>query len=163
MTSYTGTSHPLSVGDGMGDSYPLVNSQYTGFGVSPAHKTKRVVYAARLVGTPSAISTNSYTYKISTVNDDMIAESAFIIDPTGLSVDTTNYNTMVINDGTTTMFSGTTAYGITANELHEITKANTATNRTLEKGDSLYLVITGTVAGRIINPNTLVFVVCYQS
>lgn len=158
MGSYTGTCHPLSVGDSMGDSYPLINAFLRN--VAPGRTTKRKVFGFRLVGTSAAISTDEYTYTLHVTNRARILLGAYIIDPIGLSVDATNYNTFAVKKtGAVTMCSMTTAYGLAANELHEITRANTLANRTLAATNTVTLVITGTVAGRIINPNTLVFLV----
>lgn len=165
MTSYTGTRHPLSVGDGMGSMYPLVNPKFGALAPAVQRKTKRVVYGVRL-STPdfdTAIGTDDYTFTVSVVDHAFYVVNAYYLDPTGLSVDATNYNTLAITDGTLTLCSATTAYGVTAGELQEITKANTAANRLLAAGGTLYCKITGTVAGRIINDGILVFVVCDEA
>lgn len=165
MTSSTGTRHPLSVGDSMGSMYPIVNPRFDAVAPVVQRKTQRVVYGVRLT-TPdfdTAIGTDDYTFTVSVVNHAMYVVNAYYIDPIGLSVDSTNYNTFDITDGTTTLCSATTAYGVTANEVQEITKANTLANRLLAAGDTLYCKITGTVAGRIINDGILVFVVCDEA
>ena len=162
MTSYTGIRHPLSVGDGMGDCYPIVNPQFGVLTPVVQRTTKRRIYAVRL-STPdfdTAIGTDDYTFIVSVVGHAMYVVNAYYIDPIGLSVDATNYNTLAITDGALTLCSATTAYGVTAGEVQEITKANTLANRLLAVGDTLYCKITGTVAGRIINDGILVFVVC---
>jgi len=45
MTSYTGTRHPLSVGSGMGDCYPIVNPQFGVLTPVVQRATKRRVHA----------------------------------------------------------------------------------------------------------------------
>lgn len=160
MGAQTGTAHPLSPGDAMGAMYPMVAPKLGVMGPVVNRKTRRNVFAYRLVGTEAAIATDAYTYALFTTDKIMHLVSAFFLDPTGLSVDATNYNTVaILKTGAVTMASTATTYGVSAGELHEITKANTLANRTLAATNAVTCVITGTVAGRIINSNTLLFLV----
>lgn len=160
MGSNALTCHPLSPGDVMGSMYPMVNPKFNAYGVAIPRKTKRIVEAYRLAGTAAAIGTDVDTYTLFTTDDVRTLVAAYVLDPVGLGVDATNYNTFVISKtGPVTMASRSTAYGFTANELHEITLANTVAHRTLAATNVVYLVVTGTVAGVVINPNTLLFLV----
>jgi hypothetical protein len=160
MGAQTGTFTILSAGDAAGGKYPLVNPWFDMVAPVVSRKTKRQVFAFRLKGTAAAIATDAYTFTLFTTDKIMHLVSAFIMDPVGLSVDATNYNTFAITKtGPVTMASSTSAYGVSQFELHELTKANTLANRTLAATNVVYCVITGSSAGRIINGNTLLFLV----
>jgi hypothetical protein len=158
MSSYTGTVKAIPL-QGFGDCFPFVNSlnHYR----MPSEYRNRRVYTAELTGA-AAITTDDYTFSLFIADRALEVDACFVVDPTGVEPDTSNYNTWVLRNATdgVTMCSQTSAYGIVANEPWEITRANTVTNRTLAAGESVTLVITGTSSGEVINYNTKVFVVC---
>jgi hypothetical protein len=160
MGAQTGTCHILGAGDAMGSMYPMVAPKVELYGPVVNRKTQRNVFAYRLDGVLTAIATDAYTFALFTTDKIMHLVSAFFMDPTGLSVDATNYNTFEVKKtGGVSMASTTTAYGVSAGELQEITKANTLANRTLAATNAVTLVVTGSTAGRVINSNTLLFLV----
>jgi len=159
MASYTGVVR--DVRPYPGELFPWVNPHtHAGIPKAAARYTWEV-FEIELTGTAAAIGTDDYTFTAFVAPRGLVVATAFVVDPVGLSVDSTNYNTFLVWDGTTSMLSVTTAYGVLPNMPVEIRPANTIANRTLVAGTTIYVKITGTVAGRIINHGTRVYIVCY--
>ena len=159
MGSYTGTVR--NVFQSCGEPFPWVNTHAQQTLPKAAAAYKWEVFEIELTGTGAAIGTDDYSFAVFVAPRGLVVASAFIVDPVGLSVDTTNYNTFLVWDGTTTFCSVSTAYGLLPNLPREVTPANTISNRTLTEGTTVYVKVTGTSSGRIINYGTKVFVVCY--
>ena len=158
MGSYTGTVR--NVFQGYGELFPWVNTHAQQTLPKAAAAYHWVVYEIELTGS-AAIGTDDYSFTLFVAPRGLVVASAFIVDPVGLSVDTSNYNTFLVWDGTTTFCSVSTAYGILPNLPREITPANTIANRTLTAATAVYVKVTGTSSGRVINHGTKVYVVCY--
>lgn len=159
MTSHTGVVRAINLQE-VGAAFPMVNP-FCNFREVAANVRNRRVYTARLTGTAAAIATDDYTFTLFVANHAMVVDACFVVDPVGLSVDTTNDNNFTLKNGSTTLCQQSTGYGVVANEPWEITRANTVANRTLAKGDTVTLVVDGDTAGRVINHGTMVFVVCH--
>jgi hypothetical protein len=161
MGAQTGTAHPLSIGEAMGSMYPIVNPKYNMIAPVAVRKTKRTVKAFRLEGTAAAIATDAYTFALYTSGRAQTLTCAYFLDPVGQANTGAGYNTFELKNATTvaTMASCTTLYGVPADELREITRANAIASMTMAAGDAVTLVITGTSAGVIIHKDTLLFIV----
>lgn len=157
MASYTGTVK--SVRPDPGELFPLVNPHMQNH--TPANRLTLQVYAAELKGTSSAIGTDDYTYTLFVAGRSLVVAACYVVDPVGLSVDVNNYNTLTLYNDTTKLCEATTKYGLVAHLPFELTRANSVANRTLSAGDTVTLKIAGTSSGRVITPNTKVYVVCY--
>lgn len=156
MGSYTGVVKAIPLRE-IGEAFPMQNP-LNHYGVVAANYRNRRVYTAQLTDV-AVIGTDDHTFTLFVADRALIVDACFIVDPEGLSVDATNYNTMQLYNSTTKLCEATTAYGVVANEPMELTRANTVANRTLAAADTVTLKITGTVLGRPINA-LLVFVVC---
>lgn len=159
MTSYTGTVRDVL--QQPGELFPWINSHAQNVIPKAASAYHWEVFEIELTGTSAAISTNDYTFTAFVAPRGLVVATAFVVDPVGLSVDSTNYNTFLVWDGTTSFLSATTAYGILPNVPMEIRPANTIANRTLTAGTTVYVKVTGSSAGRVINYGTRVYIVCY--
>jgi len=156
MTSYTGVVRavrPLP-----GELFPLVNphAQVN----NPAQRLTFEVMTAELTG-HTAIGTDDYTYTIGHAHRAMVACAAFLVDPVGLSRDTTNYNEYSVRIDGTEGFNQDSRYSLIANVPFEITRLATVANRTTAEGDAITIKITGSSSGRAINHGTRVYVVFY--
>jgi hypothetical protein len=159
MTSNTGTVR--NVFQSPGELFPWVNTHTQDVLPKAASAYHWEVYEIELTGTAAAIGTDDYTFTAFYSPRAMVLATAFIVDPVGLSVDATNYNTFEVIQSSTTGLSITTAYGILPNIPREIAPAATIANRTLTAHEAVTVKVTGTVAGRIINYGTKVYIVCY--
>jgi hypothetical protein len=158
MTSNTGTVR--DVRPSPGELFPFINPHAQQLLPKAASAYHWEVFGIELTGA-SAIATDDYTFTAFVAPRSLVVATAFMVDPVGLSVDSTNYNTVNVYNSTTKMLERTTAYGVLPNMPWEIIPANTIANRTLAAGDTVTVKITGTVAGRAINHNTKVYIVCY--
>jgi len=161
MTSYTGTQSP-----GFGPE-PEFIKQFCQM-ISDGNKTKRsaatywepLVFKFRIAQSATAIGTDDYIYTAFKSPRAMIIMGCWLVDPVGISVDATNYNTYTLIQSGTTVCSMTSARGIIANLPKEVPLANTEANRTLIAHEEVTFKIAGTVAGAVINENTEVWVIC---
>lgn len=161
MTSYTGTQ---KVFRGPESEWMKTMLQRITDGCmtkrSAATYWEPIVFKMRIAQTTAAIATDDYTYTVFHTPRAMVIMGCWIVEPVGLSVDATNYNTFELIQSATTVCSKTSAYGLIANLPVEIPLANTLANRTLVVEEDVTLKITGTAAGRIIHEGTEVWVVC---
>lgn len=156
MTSYTGTVRFVRADPG--ELFPLVNphAQVN----NPAQRLTFEVYVAELKGY-SAIGTDDYTFTVFTAHRSLVICGVFLVDPTGLSVDAVNYNTVTAIAGSTEIASRTTQYGVTALLPWEVPLTETVANRTLSAGEACKVKFAGASSGRPINHNTRAYIVCY--
>jgi hypothetical protein len=162
MGAVTGVCHPLDPGDGGSSTYPLINPWFNSMKPNQTRTGKRVCIGWRLEGV-AANGTDAITYTLVTLSRIGIIKSCFIVDPVGIAVDGTNYNTWVLTKtGGVTVCSLAATRGIIPDELVEIPKANTLANVTLAATNALTMVVTGSTAGALINANTLLYVVYDQ-
>lgn len=149
-----------------GSLFPVVNP-WLQF-VPSSYSTQKIdgiveVFAAQLVGVSTAISTDDYTYTLFVAPEAYIVRGCFIVDPVGLAVDSTNYNTYQLLKSSTVMCQRTDQYGISQYIPMEITLASTLANHTLAAGDTVSLKITGSSSGKVINNGLWVFVICERT
>lgn len=161
MTAYTGTVI-TSVNHKVPDAWPVKNPWYNYRMPASAYNPGRRVVIAAVKDQKAAITTDSYTYTLFKPGAKAVyIDAVYLVDPIGVAADATNYNTIAVKNGSTTMFSQTTARGIIPGEVFEVTRANTEANRAMEPASTLTMVITGTVGGAVINKETLVIIVMH--
>ena len=158
MTSHTGTVK--SVFQRPGEFFPWVNTHAQNPLPKAAAAYHWEVFEIELTGA-AAIGTDDYTFTAFYTPRGMVVATAFLVDPVGLDVDTTNYNTISVYQSTTKLCEVTTAYGILPNMPREIPPANTIAKRTLAAHKAVTVKVAGTETGVAINHGTKVYIVCY--
>ncbi len=159
MTSYTGTQKVFRGPEtewmrAMLQINPVADSASTSVRWEP------LVFKFRIAETKTAIGTDDYTYTAFVAPRAMVVMGCWLVDPVGVSVDATNYNTYTLIQSATTVCSVTSARGIVAYLPKEVSLANTEANRTLTAHETVTFKIAGTSSGAVINENTEVWVVC---
>jgi len=153
MASYTGTVKKYWK---KGTEFPMFNPELC---PSRHRYWQSEIFVIKLAG-HAAIGTDDYTYAVFTAPRGLVVEAVYLIDPVGLAVDLTYYNTFELIANAVTMASVTTEYGWKAYQPVEIRLASVVVNRTLAAADAVTLKITGTSNGVAINADTEIWVVC---
>jgi len=159
MTAYTGMVR--NVFQNPGELFPWINPHARLPCSKVAGALTWEVFEVELTGTANAIGTDSYTFASFVTPRKLCLGAAFIIDSVGLSADSTNYNTFLVWNGSASYFSRTTARGILIGVPAEIVPAASFTTRVVDAGTTIYVRVTGTGAGRVINYGTRVCVLTY--